>query len=173
MALQAERAHVRQIALTSAFGHGQNMIGIPQRLAPAETPLTYGSHLGCAAQLLEAAPLGYAIDTANRTYAPVALKDPLAKMAWIAAQPPFLYAPLRTKRQTARRNLQAAPSAETTSVFAFGKSFAVGTPAGHRALSAHRNRIAIKCSEPHGRGRSRLPRPRSARRRSSAPGRNY
>jgi len=74
------------------------MIGVPERFSPSETPFGYGSDARCATQLLNPAPLGDAIDTANRADTAIAFKDAFAKMARIAAQLPFLYAPLRAER---------------------------------------------------------------------------
>jgi len=172
MAFQTQSSHVRQVALASALRDRQNMIGVPERLAPTETPFGYGSDARCAAQLLNPPPLGDAIDAADRAHTAIAFKDAVTQMAGVAAQLPFLYAPLRAERHPARRNFQVAPSAEATPVFSFGKSFAVGAAAGHRALGAHKNMIAIKCLEPRGRARLRPLRLKCVRSRSSTRHRN-
>jgi hypothetical protein len=136
MAFQAERAHIRQVALATPLDDGHDMIGVPERLASAPSPLSRGSNTRAAAQPLQSPKLRNAIDAARGAYSTVALEKAFAQMSRIAAQSPLLDAPLRAERASPRRNFQVAPSAQAAAAFALGKRNAVGAPARHRALSA-------------------------------------
>ena len=80
---------------------------------------------------------GHAVDSALCADAPVTLEYALAKMSWIGAQSPFLYAPVRTKSQPATRHFQAAPAAETAAIRPFGQALAGNASARHRPPHTH------------------------------------
>ena len=77
MALETESAHVGEVALATAFDHGDDMVGIPQAFSAAEVPSG-----GCTAASASAEPAEVdvqceAIDAAERADAAVTLEDPL------------------------------------------------------------------------------------------------
>src|ERR1700730_9448754 len=67
----------------------------------------------------------------------VALEHFLADVAWIGAQAPFVYAPIRAESEAAFRDLKIAPTAQITAVCPFGKIAAIGPSAGHCSLRTH------------------------------------
>jgi len=87
------------------------MVGIPKRPPSSQAPIFDGLDASRTAQSLQPPHLGYAIEVATGAYAAVALEDSLAEMSRVAAELPFLYAPLRTKRLARRGHLQIAPPA--------------------------------------------------------------
>lgn len=93
MAFEAERAHVRKIALSAALRHRDNVIGVPETLTLTGPPFGNCGHAGCAAKTLQALVLRDAVDAANRADAAIAFEDALAQVAGVAAQTPLFDAP--------------------------------------------------------------------------------
>lgn len=145
--LQAERAHVGEVAFSAAFGNGDDVIGIPESFSAAEIPRGESAGARGTPQAFDVVKLSRAIEAANGADAAVALKNPLPQMARIAAQLPFFDAPLGTEGEAPGRNFELAPAAEATAVRSFGERSAVGSSAGHEALGAHENRIQVECSD--------------------------
>ena len=54
---------------------------------------------------------GAALHAAERANAAVTLKGHFADIARVAAKAPFMRAPVRTEREVARRDIEAAPAA--------------------------------------------------------------
>lgn len=88
------------------------------------------------------APFGQAIEAAYRAHAAVALKNTFAKVAGIAAQLPFLDAPIRAERQPPRRNFQIAPAAKATPIRPLGQTGTVRTASRHGALFSHQTKYS-------------------------------
>lgn len=135
--LQAKRAHIGEVALASALPYRNDMVGIPQAFAAAETPLRYGANARCPAQAPDTRKLRQAVEPAHSADAPIAFKHALAQMSGIAAQFPFLNAPIGAKRLASLRNLQPAPAAKAAPIIAFREVRAVRTASGHGAYSTH------------------------------------
>jgi len=140
---EAECAHVGEVAFAAAFGNGDDVIGIPESFSAAEIPGGEGAGARGTTKALDVMKLGGAIEGAGGADAAVALKDAVAEMSGIAAQLPLLDAPCGTEGEAAGWNFELAPAAEAAAVWSFGQVTAKGTSAGHGALSAHENRIAV------------------------------
>lgn len=126
MAEQAECADIVQVALTSAFAHGENVVCIPET-----TAARYGLHAieaksrhpGGAASTLEGSVCGHRVDLAGSTASSVAGKDLVAEITWIGAQAPLVDAVVTAEGAAAfRQDLELAPAAERKAVRAFGES---------------------------------------------------
>jgi hypothetical protein len=111
MTFQTESLHVCEIALPASFHHGNNVIGIPKRLAATEAPITQSLDARCSTEPPDSAELGQAIQAASGTHATIAFKDPFPQMAGITTQLPFFNAPIGAKRPASGRHLEAAPPA--------------------------------------------------------------
>ncbi len=137
MTPKAESPQVREIAFASALSHRNNMVGLPQRLASTQLPIGKCFSLGQTAESFQVSHGRQAIETALRTDAGVALQDAPAQVAGIGAYPPLLYTPLRAKSKPSGRNLQIAPAAQRSPVFAFSQIRTSRTSARHGSFSAH------------------------------------
>ena len=104
MALQAERAHIRQIAFAASLNHGYNVIGIPERLAAAQSPGRSCPGARRASQFFHMPELGNTVSTADCADSAVSLQHSFAQMTRIAAELPFFHAPFRTKGEPALWN---------------------------------------------------------------------
>ena len=87
VAQQAQRAQVVKVALSSAFHHGQDVIGIPQRLPvePFKSPSGEKPQPMGSARTAQFPIGGPRIDPAERANAAIPLQNLLAKIAWVAA----------------------------------------------------------------------------------------
>jgi hypothetical protein len=112
VAPQAERAHVREIALASTFGDRHDVVGIPY-MTPA-TPFLLKSLAGGVIQLALVLAQGLRIDAAVRADTAVARENLLAKIAGIGSQPPLVDAACTAKGETAAGNSRATPPAQAT-----------------------------------------------------------
>jgi hypothetical protein len=145
VALQTQSAHVAEIAFAATHGHGNDMVGIPQRFAALQAPGSGGFQASDATQSTEVSVFGDAISAAECANAFITFEDPLTQMGWVAAETPFFDAEGGTKGMTSSRHFKLAPAAEVTAVWAFGEGVFVGPAAfGQSALVAHKNRIAGK-----------------------------
>ena len=70
------------------------------------------------------------IHLAERAYSAVARRHLLAQIAGVGAKTPFMDAPIRTERETARGNFEVAPAAERAAVGAFAKAVRSAWPPG-------------------------------------------
>lgn len=140
VAFQAKRSKVRQIAFAAAFGYGNDMISVPNRLAASNLPVFQRAGACRASQLAQAGELGDTVHPTDGTDASVALQDSLTKVARIGAEPPLLHAPLGTKRPASRRNFEVAPAADAPAIFALGNRVALYAAPRHCALGTHRTK---------------------------------
>ena len=124
VAEQAERADVVQIALSSAFGYGKDVIGIPEA-----TTAGYGLHAveakACGSCLtsgsLQGGICGYGIDLAGGAASSITCEDLIAEITWIGAQAPLMDAVVTAEGAPALgHDLQLTPTAERQTVRAFG-----------------------------------------------------
>ena len=119
MALEAERAHVAQIAFTAACDDGDDVVGIPQGFAAFQTPRCDGFEARGSTKTADVGIFGNTIRAAFRTDALIAFEDALPQMARIAAETPFFDAESGAEGLTAGRDFELAPTAEATAVWAF------------------------------------------------------
>jgi hypothetical protein len=138
MALQAQSAHVREVAFAATFAHRNNVIGIPKRLSAAHLPAFAGLEARRSSKASDAVPLGDTIDPAGGADASIAFKNSFPKMSRIAAQSPFLNTEIGAECEASGWNLQIAPAAEASAIRPFRQGFALGSSAGHGSLFTHR-----------------------------------
>ena len=141
MALQAERAHVREIAFAAAFGNGYDVVGIPKGLAAFQTPSRDGLPTRGAFEAADVSVFGDAIGSTQRANSLVAFEDAVAQVARIATKTPFFDTEGGTESLPAGGHFQLTPTAETTSVGTLRDSVFRRPAAGHGAFVAHKNRI--------------------------------
>lgn len=119
------------------------MVGIPQRLAlqQIESP-------GCEKLLpANASRLFYLyvsrsrIRLAQSADSTVAQKYLVAKIAGVGAKAPFVYAPIRAKGKTPRRDFETAPTAKRAAILAFLEVGWLDGSAGHGARGAHKKTL--------------------------------
>jgi hypothetical protein len=110
VAAQAERAHVGEIALASAFGDRYDVVGIPN--VPTAAPFLLKPFSCGVIQFALVLAKRLRVDAALRADAPVAGENPLAQIAGVGTQPPFVDTGRATKSETAARNRRAAPPAQ-------------------------------------------------------------
>ena len=96
MALEAEGAHVGEIAFASAFGDGHDVVGVPQVAAMAPVPLELAA--GGVVELALVLAQGFGIEAALRADAAVAQEDLCAQVAGIGAQLPLMHARVGAER---------------------------------------------------------------------------
>jgi len=128
MALQTQRAHVGQIAFASAFGYGQDVIGVPQVFALA--PILFEIAARRVIQLALVFPQRLGVQAALRTHAAIPGEDLLSQIAGIGAQLPLAYASGGAECDAALGDLRATSAARAA--LAFHPS------AGLPALRAHK-----------------------------------
>jgi hypothetical protein len=141
---QAQGSDVFQIAFATALCHRDNVIRIPQRssIQPLQTPTRQQLLPVRTARPLQIEISSAAIDPANRTDALVARKYLLAQIAGVSAKAPFMDAPVRAERESARRDFEVTPAAERTAILPSLEGSSVGKPAGHGPGSAHQTFLA-------------------------------
>jgi hypothetical protein len=143
MALEAESAHVGEIAFAAAFGDGYDVVGIPEGLAAFEAPGGDGLETGGAFETADVGVFGDAICSTQRADAFIAFEDARAQMAWIRAETPFLDTEVGTEGMAAGGHFEAAPTTKAAAIGTFGKVLLGGPAAGHGAFVAHTNRIEL------------------------------
>ena len=145
MALQAEGAHIRKVALPATFNDRDDMIGIPQAFSTAQVPLGGSAKASGSTETTNVGVSCDAIDAAKRTNAAIPFEHPFPKVTCICAQLPLVDAPIRTERYAATGNLEMTPPAEISPVRTLFELLAVDPTTGHRALHTHKNRIGQEC----------------------------
>jgi hypothetical protein len=95
VALQAEGADVGEAAFAAAFGHGDNVVGVPEMTAAA--PLLFELPARRVVQLALIAAEGFGIGAARGANSAVSLKDLGAQVGGVRAQFPFMNAGLAAK----------------------------------------------------------------------------
>ena len=111
MALEAEGAHVGEVAFPAALGDGDDVIGVPEGFTASEAPYGCGFEAGCATEAAKMRVFGDAIGAAHGTDAFIAFEDAFPEVARVAAETPFFDAKSRTKCLAPGRHLQFTPTA--------------------------------------------------------------
>ena len=127
MALQAERAHIGEVAFAAAFDDGDDVIGIPEM--PAEAPFSFELPAGFEIEFAFIAAERFGVDAALGADAAVARENLLTKIAGVGPQPPFVDAGGTTEGEPAAGNFRAAAAAEAAP--------AIDPTAGLNAAGAH------------------------------------
>lgn len=112
MAAQAKRAHVREVALASAFGDRYDVVGIPDM--PPTAPLLLKALAGGVIQFALVLAQCLRVDAALRADATIARENLFAKIAGIGSQSPFVDTGSTAERETAAGDGRAAPPAQAT-----------------------------------------------------------
>lgn len=141
VAKQAKCAEVVEIALASAFGHGADVIGVPEAAAAGDglhAVETKTGGAGSASGALERVPCGDGVDSARGADATVAAEDLLAEIAGVGAQAPLVDAVVAAKRAAAfGEDLEIAPAAERQAVGAARQSGGRDVASGEGARHSH------------------------------------
>src|SRR5262249_29482059 len=124
---QAQRLHIREVALAAALCDGQNVIGVPEIAAMAPVPLELFARLPI--QLALAAAQRFGVGPALRAHAAIAREYLLAQVAGIGALRPRMDAIGAAGGESALGNGDAAPAAES--------ALALDPAARHGAARAH------------------------------------
>ena len=90
------------------------MIGIPEGLTsePLEPPFRKKPQPVTPTRALQFPVGSTSVNSADCTDAPVPLQNLLTKVAGVGAEAPFVYAPIRTKGETPRRDFETTPATE-------------------------------------------------------------
>ena len=128
MALQAERAHIGEVAFASAFRHGHDVVGVPQVAATAPIFLELAAR--GVIQLAFVLAQSFGVQAALRADATVAQEDSCAQIAGIGAQFPLVDASVRAEGEASLGDLAAAPAARLAAALA-------NPPPGLCAAGAH------------------------------------
>src|ERR1700722_11215368 len=109
------------------------MIRIPESLAgePLESPSGQKPLAMGPARAPHLPVCRAGVDPADRANAPVPLQHLLTKITRVAAEAPFVDAPIRTEGEPPRWDFEAAPTAERPAVVPFRQSGAIGDAARH------------------------------------------
>jgi hypothetical protein len=117
MALQAEGAHVPEVALASAFGDGNQVVGVPEGFAEAsfpvlgQVPFEEEFVASSRVELEKVAAELEGVDTTLGADAFVAFENFLAKVGGIGAKLPFVDASVGAERAAAGGHFDAAAAA--------------------------------------------------------------
>lgn len=139
MTPDAQRTNVLQIAFAAALHHRDDVIGVPQAAAlprlqspprPRRCPLP-------SAQPPQLPEFRDAVHPALSADAGVALQHAFPQVPGVAAQLPFIYAPVRAERPPAPRDFQIAPPAQVPAVRPSQQRSAIHPAAWHGPRSAH------------------------------------
>ena len=120
MAQQAECAQVVQITLAAAFGHGEDVVGVPERAARRDG--THSIHAQTlfasrAPGTFERGEDGKGIGITDRAPAFIAREDLVAQVPGVRAQAPLMNAEVGTEGSAPLcEDLQIAPTAERKAV---------------------------------------------------------
>ena len=138
VAPQAERADIRQIAFAAAFGDRKDMVRIPETAA-ARVKIQLPSQrtsFACGDPLKSPIELK-GIQAADCADATVSRQHPVAQIAGISSQAPFVNATIIAKRAASFRHFGPAPSAYAPAI---GPALpgAKNPAAGFFSQSAHR-----------------------------------
>jgi hypothetical protein len=140
MAVQAKCAQVVEIALAAALGYWQDVISVPQALAPEipETPDSEQILPALGARAPQEGVGGERIYGAAGADALIAFTDGVAQVGRAGAQPPLVHAIYRAEGTAAFRDLKRAPAAAWASSKASGQKRSDGAAARHGACGAHK-----------------------------------
>jgi hypothetical protein len=128
MALQAEGAHVGQVALSAAFDDWDDVVGVPQVAAGAPVLFELTARLVVELALVFAKGLG--VDAARGAHPFVSSENLFAEISRVGAELPLVDARGATKRPAAAGNCDSTPAA--------GEALRAPDPAArHDAAGAH------------------------------------
>ena len=130
VALEAESAHVREAAFATAFGDGEDVVGVPQ--VAAEAPVFFELAAGCVIELAFVFAQGFGVEAARGAHALVAGEDLLAQIAGVGAQLPLVNAGVAAKCEAAGWDFAATAAARA--------ALPPHPPAGLDAARAHTRR---------------------------------
>jgi hypothetical protein len=139
---EAERAEVVEVALSSSFRYGTDVIGIPEGAAGSD-----GLHsvkgkpggAGVASSPLERVVDGDGVGLAGGADATVAGKDLVAKVTEVGAETPLVDAIVRAEGATPfGEDLKLAPAAKGEAVEAARERVRLGAASGESAGGMHR-----------------------------------
>ena len=113
MTTQAEGANVVEVAFASAFGDGENVVGVPQAFpcAPLESPVGEQRSTPGGTGIAELAGGCDGINPATGADATVALEDLLTEIRGLGAQLPLVDTILRAESEAAARDFERTPAA--------------------------------------------------------------
>jgi hypothetical protein len=141
VAEDAEGSEVVQVALASALGYREDVVGVPQAAAGGDGLHAVEVKAGdacCASGPLQGCEGGDGVDLADGTDAPIAGKYLVAEVAGIGAETPLVNAVVGAEGASALvEDFEVAPAAERKIVRADGEGGAVETAAGHGAGKEH------------------------------------
>lgn len=141
MAEEAEGAQVIEVALTTAFGYGTDVVGIPEGTTGGDGGHAVESQAGDpsrAAGSLEGIVGGDGVDVAEGADATVAGEDLIAEVSGVGAETPLMDAVIRAKGAAAfGEDLELAPAAESKAIWAGGERLAGSAAAGEGAGGMH------------------------------------
>jgi hypothetical protein len=116
MAEKTQGTDILEIALSAAFRHRENMIGIPKAPTAGDglhTVKTKSRLPSRSSRALERGICGNRVDSARSTTAMVASEDLIAKVSGIGSEAPLVDAIIAAKGPTTlRNNLKLTPAAE-------------------------------------------------------------
>lgn len=125
MTHEAECPEVVEVALSTAFGDGADVVGVPERAARSDVSQARhreGFGAGGAASAPECGVGGDSVEATESAEASIAEEDLVAEISRVRAQAPLVDAEVGAEGATARsEDLELAPTAERTSVGAGGQ----------------------------------------------------
>jgi len=136
---QAEGAEVIEIAFSSAFNHGNDVVGIPEA-APAvlfDGPVLQKRLAAAATGTPELPKRGNGVNAASRADTAVAQENLIAQIRRLGSQLPLMNAVGRAEGKAAARNLERTPSAQPTTVRTAGNRLAIDPAPAHGAHRTH------------------------------------
>ena len=131
MALEAQGAHVGEIALATAFGDGEDVIGVPEM--PATAPFLFELAARLEIQLALVFAKSFGVEAALGADAAVSCENPIAEITRIGAEPPFVDAGGTTECEAAAGDFDAA--AATEAALALDPTAGLNAPGAHTRSS--------------------------------------
>jgi hypothetical protein len=141
MAEETEGAEVVEVALTTAFGYGADVVGVPEAAAGGDgfhAVETEAGGTGGATGSFERVVGGDGVDAADGADAAVAGEDLVAEVAGVGAETPLVDAVVAAEGAAAfREDFEIAPAAERKVVWAEREGSACGAASGKGAGGEH------------------------------------
>jgi hypothetical protein len=141
MTEQTEGTDIVQIALTTTFAHGEDMVSVPETPAASDglhAIEAKSRNLCSSADAFECSIHSHGIDLAGRTTSPVASKDLVAQIARISPKTPLVDAVVAAKGAPALcENFELAPTAKRQAVWAFGEGLSRSAPTWQSTGNEH------------------------------------
>ncbi len=141
VAEKTEGAEVREVALTSAFGYGEDVVGVPEGAAGGDGfEAVYGqaSGAGSASGASKSGVDGDGVGLAEGAAATIAGEDLIAEVAGVGAEAVLVDAVVGAEGAAAAgKDFEVAPAAEGEAVGAEGEELRRGATAGKGAGEEH------------------------------------